>query len=92
MSDSLTAPQIPPLSENSRPVSDTRQLPPELNIHKPSFFPKFALFFGPFMYKASWRLPVYGFFCALCCGIVAWLFWGTVLAENLGFWLHFGQL
>ena len=42
--------------------------------------------------KASWRLPVYGFFCALCCGIVAWLFWGTVLAEDLGFWLHFNRL
>ncbi len=41
--------------------------------------------------KASWRLPVYGFFCALTCGIVAWLFWGTVLAENLNFWLSFKQ-
>lgn len=36
--------------------------------------------------KASWRLPVYGFFCALACGLVSWLFWGTVLHFNLQFW------
>ncbi|MEW5897842.1 MAG: SLC13 family permease [Bacillota bacterium] len=36
--------------------------------------------------KASWRLPVYGFFCALACGLVSWLFWGTVMHFNLEFW------
>lgn len=36
--------------------------------------------------KASWRLPVYGFFCAVACCIVSWLFWGTVQAYNLTFW------
>lgn len=39
--------------------------------------------------KASWRLPVYGFFCAAACCIVSWLFWGTVEAYNLEFWMHF---
>ncbi len=36
--------------------------------------------------KASWRLPVYGFFCAAVCGLVSWLFWGTVHAWDLKFW------
>lgn len=36
--------------------------------------------------KASWRLPVYGFFCALVCCLVSWLFWGTVESMNLTFW------
>lgn len=36
--------------------------------------------------KASWRLPVYGFFCAAVCGVVSWLFWGTVHAYDLTFW------
>ena len=36
--------------------------------------------------KASWRLPVYGFFCAAVCGAVSWLFWGTVHAWDLTFW------
>lgn len=39
--------------------------------------------------KASWRLPAYGFFCAAGCGLVAWLFWGTVFAENLQYWMRF---
>jgi sodium-dependent dicarboxylate transporter 2/3/5 len=39
--------------------------------------------------KASWRLPVYGFFCAVGCGLVSWLFWGTVFAFDLQFWMHF---
>ncbi len=39
--------------------------------------------------KASWRLPVYGFFCAAGCGLVSWLFWGTVFAYNLNTWLSF---
>lgn len=37
--------------------------------------------------KASWRLPVYGFFVAVACGVVSWLFWGTVQALDLQFWL-----
>lgn len=37
--------------------------------------------------KASWRLPVYGFFVAAACGVVSWLFWGTVQALDLQFWL-----
>ena len=41
--------------------------------------------------KASWRLPAYGFLCALCCGLVSWLFWSTVRAHDLTFWLHFSQ-
>lgn len=41
--------------------------------------------------KASWRLPAYGFVCALCCGLVSWLFWSTVRAYDIGFWLHFTQ-
>lgn len=36
--------------------------------------------------KASWRLPVYGFFCAIACGLVSWLFWGTVMHFDLKFW------
>lgn len=36
--------------------------------------------------KASWRLPVYGFFVAASCGVVSWLFWGTVQAMNWQFW------
>lgn len=36
--------------------------------------------------KASWRLPVYGFFCAVACCAVSWLFWGTVQAFDLTFW------
>lgn len=39
--------------------------------------------------KACWRLPVYGFFCAVGCGLVAWLFWGTIVANNLQFWMNF---
>lgn len=39
--------------------------------------------------KASWRLPVYGFWCAVVCGLVSWAFWGTVHAYDLGFWLNF---
>ena len=38
--------------------------------------------------KASWRLPVYGFFCAVGCCLVSWLFWGTVLANNWTFVMH----
>lgn len=36
--------------------------------------------------KACWRLPFYGFFCAVGCGLVGWLFWGTVRAYDLQFW------
>jgi di/tricarboxylate transporter len=39
--------------------------------------------------KASWRLPAYGFFCAVGCGLVSWLFWGTVFARKLQYWMHF---
>lgn len=72
-----------------------------LPCYKKSHFSQFALLFGPLMYllilflplggKASWRLPAYGFMCALCCGLVSWLFWGTVRAYDLTFWLHFTQ-
>ena len=37
--------------------------------------------------KASWRLPVYGFFCAVGCCLVSWLFWGTVFARNWTFFM-----
>ena len=37
--------------------------------------------------KASWRLPVYGFFTAVGCCLVSWLFWGTVMANKLSFWM-----
>jgi sodium-dependent dicarboxylate transporter 2/3/5 len=39
--------------------------------------------------RASWRLPAYGFFCAIGCGIVSWLFWGTVFTKELEFWMTF---
>lgn len=37
--------------------------------------------------KASWRLPVYGFFCSVACCLVSWAFWGTVLARNWTFFM-----
>lgn len=37
--------------------------------------------------KASWRLPVYGFFCAVGCCIVAWLFWGMVISSKWSFYM-----
>ncbi|MEL7563933.1 MAG: SLC13 family permease [Dehalobacterium sp.] len=40
--------------------------------------------------KASWRLPAYGAVCAAACGLVSWLFWGYVMANNLTFWQGFG--
>lgn len=39
--------------------------------------------------KASWRLPAYGFWCAVGCSFVSWLFWGTVFAEKLEYWMRF---
>ena len=57
MSDSQAAPQGPPPSTGSLPVSGTGQLPPELHVHKPSIFPRFALFLGTFMYLMLRHLP-----------------------------------
>ncbi|MDD2967041.1 MAG: SLC13 family permease [Desulfovibrionaceae bacterium] len=39
--------------------------------------------------KASWRLPVYGFCCAVGCCFVSWLFWGAVMTNK---WTFFTSL
>jgi sodium-dependent dicarboxylate transporter 2/3/5 len=36
--------------------------------------------------RSHWRLPLYGFVCALACGIFSWLFWSWVLISGATFW------
>jgi len=36
--------------------------------------------------RSHFRLPLYGFFCALFCGLFSWLFWTLVIANKWQFW------
>lgn len=36
--------------------------------------------------RSHFRLPLYGFFCALFCGLFSWVFWGMVVSNKWGFW------
>ncbi len=36
--------------------------------------------------RSHFRLPLYGFFCALFCGLFSWLFWTLVVANKWQFW------
>lgn len=36
--------------------------------------------------KSHFRLPLYGFFCALFCGLFSWVFWALVISNKWSFW------
>lgn len=36
--------------------------------------------------RSHWRLPLYGFICAVLCGLFSWAFWATVIINQWNFW------